>query len=88
MERPMRLSNRQGQVVDLVARGLSDKEIATRLGLAVPTVKTYLSRLYRYYGFRNRVEAAVAWGDASKLVLTRPERWHSVEEVKRHSYRV
>ena len=51
------LSPRQYQVLALVADGRSDKEIASQLGVSRSTVKTYLSRLYRYYGLRNRAQA-------------------------------
>jgi len=56
-----RMSPRQTDVMRLVAVGYSDKQIATQLGLSLATVKTYLGRIYRYNGFRNRAEAAVAW---------------------------
>ena len=54
----VRLSTRQHEILDLVARGCSDKEIATKLGISVATVKTYLCRAYRQNGFRNRAQAA------------------------------
>lgn len=37
----MELSRRQAEVAGLVAKGLSDKAIAHRLGLSVLTVRTY-----------------------------------------------
>lgn len=54
-------SPRQKQIIRLVAAGFSDKEIATQLQLSVATVKTYLSRAYRYNGFKNRAAAAAAY---------------------------
>lgn len=57
----LRLSERQQEIVGLVAIGYSDKQIATRLELSLATVKTYLGRIYRYNAFKNRAEAAVAW---------------------------
>lgn len=54
-------SPRQRQIIRLVAAGFSDKEIATQLQLSVATVKTYLSRAYRYNGFKNRAAAAAAY---------------------------
>src|SRR5437764_10464217 len=55
------LTNRQAQVLELVARGLSDKEIAARLNLSLATVRSHLQRMYRERGFRNRADAAAAW---------------------------
>ncbi len=56
----LRLSGRQREILALIIQGQSDKEIATRLGLSISTVKTYLGRVYRQHGFRNRAEAAAA----------------------------
>ena len=70
--RTVRMSERQWEVVTLVADGYADKEIALKLGLSLATVKTYLGRLYRHNGFRNRAEAAAACAlGRPELVLTR-----------------
>ena len=66
MERPaveeIHLSPRQAQIVDLIAEGRSDKEIALALGLSTATVRTYLQRMYRQYGSRSRAHlVAIAW---------------------------
>jgi len=58
MPKQILMSARQVQVIALVAEGLSDKEIAVGLGLSTSTVKTYLSRLYRTHGLKNRAHAA------------------------------
>jgi DNA-binding CsgD family transcriptional regulator/uncharacterized protein YkwD len=57
----MRMTPRQAQIVDLVADGLSDKQIAAQLGLAQNTVRTHLQRLFRDCGLHNRAEAAARW---------------------------
>lgn len=44
-----------------MADGQTDIQIANALSISVPTVRTYLARLYKDNGFRNRTEAAVAW---------------------------
>ena len=57
----LRLSPRQSQVLALIASGLSDKEVASRLGLAHRTVRTHVDRLLREHGLRSRTEAVTAW---------------------------
>ena len=49
-----------------LAAGLSDKEVASRLGLSHRTVRTHLDRLLREHGFRSRTEAVAAWLRAQK----------------------
>jgi DNA-binding CsgD family transcriptional regulator len=50
------LSKRERRVVELVAEGLSNREIETCLGLSQHTVKNLLSRIYDKLGLSNRVE--------------------------------
>ena len=57
VEQPV-LSFREKQVLELVARGLTNSEIAQRLFLAESTVKTHLSTSFRKLGVRSRKEAA------------------------------
>jgi DNA-binding NarL/FixJ family response regulator len=56
---PHALTARQADVLKLLAEGRSTKDIARRLGLAVPTVKTHLAAVYRQLGARNRLQAVV-----------------------------
>jgi DNA-binding CsgD family transcriptional regulator len=57
----MAVSPRQREIMLLLARGLSDKEIAARLQVSPHTVRTHLQRLYAQHGLRNRAEAAATW---------------------------
>ncbi|MFN0183412.1 MAG: response regulator transcription factor [Aquabacterium sp.] len=56
------LTARQSDVLTLLAEGRTTKDIARRLGLAVPTVKTHLAAVYRQLGARNRLQAVVKAG--------------------------
>jgi two-component system response regulator DesR len=51
------LSEREQQVLELVAAGATNREIATELHLSAHTVKEYASALYRKLEVRNRLEA-------------------------------
>ncbi|HEY8352667.1 MAG TPA: helix-turn-helix transcriptional regulator, partial [Sphingomonadales bacterium] len=48
------LSSREREIVHLVAAGLSSKEIALKLDLALGTVKTYRKRIHRKLGAVSR----------------------------------
>jgi len=50
------LAKREGQVVSLVADGLTNRDIAAQLGLSEHTVSNYLFRIYSKLGVSNRVE--------------------------------
>jgi DNA-binding NarL/FixJ family response regulator len=50
------LSDREAEVVRLVAEGHSNKEIAVRLGLSVKTVETYKARSLEKLGLRSRAD--------------------------------
>jgi DNA-binding NarL/FixJ family response regulator len=43
-------------ILNLLEDGLSNKEIAQRLGIAAVTVKSHLTKLYRRFGVRTRLE--------------------------------
>jgi DNA-binding NarL/FixJ family response regulator len=51
------LTERQRDVLRLMAEGRSTKDIARTLDLAVSTIKVHLAAVYRTVGARNRVEA-------------------------------
>ena len=63
------LTARQSDVLILLAEGRTTKDIARRLGLAMPTVKTHLAAVYRHLGARNRLQAV---DKASTMATTRP----------------
>jgi two-component system, NarL family, nitrate/nitrite response regulator NarL len=53
------LSQRERQVLELVATGLSNQAIGQRLGLAEKTVKHYMTNILTKLQVRSRVEAAL-----------------------------
>ena len=53
------LTNREGQLVSLLAQGLKNKEIAELLMVSEGTIKVYLSRLFEKAGVKDRFELAL-----------------------------
>lgn len=61
-ERPAaldQLSQREREVAQLIARGLTNPEIAARLFISLPTVKTHITRIMDKLGVENRTQLAV-----------------------------
>ena len=66
------LTPRQRQVLVLLVRGLSNKEIARSLGLGEGTVKIHMAALFRGLGVRNRQAAAAA---GARLLPEEGKEW-------------
>jgi len=63
------LTAREREVLQLVAQGLANKQIARRLGIAEKTVKTHLTSVFQRIGVTDRTQAALwaqrqGWAEA------------------------
>ena len=56
----IRYSARETEVLALVARGLTYKEIAARLGISTRTARNHLSHIYSKLGIHDRAAAALS----------------------------
>jgi DNA-binding NarL/FixJ family response regulator len=55
-----RLSDRERQVLDLLAEGLGVSAIAAKLYISESTAKTHIAKVYEKLGAANRAQALVA----------------------------
>ncbi|MEU6783594.1 LuxR C-terminal-related transcriptional regulator [Nonomuraea sp. NPDC051941] len=55
------LSKREAEVMDLIATGQSNGQIAQRLFLSEKTVKNHVNRIYAKLGVDSRVTAIGLW---------------------------
>lgn len=67
-EKRISFSEREKQVVELLAQGLKNKEIAAAMNLAEGTVKVYLSRLFKKTKVRDRFELMLYRAQDRKLL--------------------
>ena len=56
IKRSLSFSGRQEEICKLLLNGASDKQIASALGIALPTVRTHLSRLFQKMKVQDRYE--------------------------------
>src|SRR5690606_13144426 len=55
------LSPREAEVIELVGKGLSTRDIAVRLGLGPTTIETQITSAMNKLGARSRLQAALAY---------------------------
>lgn len=60
------LSRREREILELLLRGLSNKEIAADLSISVPTVKVHIRHIYEKLHVRCRVDLFVKFGEANR----------------------
>lgn len=58
---PSGFTNRESEILGLIAADLSDKQIAIELGIALPTLRTHLSHVYLRHGVHSRAAAVALW---------------------------
>ncbi len=68
------LTSRQEEVLDLIARGYSNPEIATRLGVTIDGAKWHVREILSKLGVESREDAA-AWWRSERRTATRVSRF-------------
>ena len=63
------LTDREGEILQLLARGLANKQIAAHLGISEHTVKFHVSAIYSKLGVTNRTEAVSRGARLGLIVL-------------------
>ena len=66
------LSQREQEVLGLLARGYAGKEIASALGISVTTVSTYVRRIYEKLHVHSRAQAVATYAQ----INLDESRWH------------
>ena len=61
-DRPPALTPREQQVVNALARGYSNKQIAAQLSLSEYTIENHFKRLFKKFGVNNRTALLSATG--------------------------
>jgi DNA-binding NarL/FixJ family response regulator len=74
------LTPRERQVVELVAAGRTNQQIATRLGVSERTARTHVSNILTKLGLTSRTQIAMWAVESGVLGPTLPARPHAVHE--------
>lgn len=74
-DRDVDLTERETEVLECIAAGRNNEQIATELGLSYATVRNYVARLYGKLGVHSRAEAVIwarerGFGQSDSIMLT------------------
>lgn len=61
LEREFKLSSKETEILEMIALGRINKEIAHELKISEKTVRNYISRIFKKINVTNRTEAAGFW---------------------------
>lgn len=74
------LSPRQKEVIRRLFSGLSDKQIAAKLNISVPTVRTHIGRLFSRFHLQDRSELILRiflqFRQGCRIDKNECQRWH------------
>ncbi|HEX2026619.1 MAG TPA: response regulator transcription factor [Nitriliruptorales bacterium] len=73
------LTPQERRIVELVARGLTNREIADELSLAEKTVRNYVSNVLAKLGVKNRTQAAAYVARVATCMTATPGLWFEGE---------
>ena len=71
---PVGITKRQAEILDLVARGMSSKQIARHAGITEHSVNTHIRRATRTLGVGSRAAAAAALNGGARQAGAPPSR--------------
>jgi DNA-binding NarL/FixJ family response regulator len=74
LDRGARLTRREKQLIPLIDRGLTNKEIASQLNLSEKTIKNHVHRILRKVGAENRFGAAAVFRSSRRFAESAEER--------------
>jgi DNA-binding NarL/FixJ family response regulator len=70
VQRQLGLSRREQQLIQMISEGLTNKEIASRLGLSQQTIKNHVHRMLRKVGATDRLTIVERWREVRRLHTT------------------
>jgi len=70
VQRKLGLSRREQQLIHMISEGMTNKEIAMRLGLSQQTVKNHVHRMLRKVGANDRLAIVERWHELRESPVT------------------